>query len=220
MRAEERAQMAGTEAGADAMGHGGVLDAAEPVVEGLEADTALGQLALGPFVSVGAAPQRIGGIGAHLDEGRSPLGVREVEVPVVGHRGLAAPGDVGMAGAMPGVGVVDVAPPHRGPLLGLAHEHETWPTGRCCRVLVRTDQVLFGLSRLESHDGNPGPRLQRLEFGHEPFVVAVEQGRRGNGATSVEEELDHPSLILQSRDVAPDADAIHRGAAEAHVLVQ
>ena len=129
---QEPAQMAGTEAGADAVGDGGVLDAAQPVVEGLEADAGLGQLALGPFVPVGTAPQRIGRIGADLEEGRSPLGVGEVEVPVVGHAGLAAPGDVGMAGAMPDMGVIDVAPPRGGPLLCLADQHQSGPTGRCC----------------------------------------------------------------------------------------
>ena len=60
MRASRPAEMAGTEAGADAVGDGRVLDAAQPVVEGLEADPRLGQLALGPLMAVGAAPQRVG----------------------------------------------------------------------------------------------------------------------------------------------------------------
>ena len=32
--------------------------------------------------------------------------------------------------------------------------------------------------------------------------------------------LTNPTLVLESRDVAPDADAVHRSAAEADVLVQ
>ena len=54
MRARSGAEVAGTEAGADAMGHRWVLDAAQPVVECLEADAGLGQLAFGPLVAVGA----------------------------------------------------------------------------------------------------------------------------------------------------------------------
>ena len=46
--------MAGAEASTDAMGDGGVLDAAQSVVEGFEADSGVGQLTLGPLVPVGA----------------------------------------------------------------------------------------------------------------------------------------------------------------------
>ena len=46
--------------------------------------------------------------------------------------------------------------------------------------------------------------------------------RAGEGMVppSVEQELDHPALVLDPRDVAPDPDAVHRGAAKADVLVQ
>ena len=125
-----------------------------------------------------------------------------------------------MAGAMPGVGVVDVAPPDRSPLLGLAHQHESWATGCHGSVLERTRQVLFGLSCLEAHDGHAGPRLEGLELGDEPLVIAVQQGRRGNRSSPVEQELDQPKLVLDARDVPADADAVHRGTAKADVLVQ
>ena len=176
MRAEQAAEMAGTEAGADAVRRGGVLHRAQPVVEGLEADAGFGQLALGPLVTVGAAPQWIGRVGAHLEEGRSPLGVKEVEVPVIGHRGLAAPGDVGMVGPMARMTVVDVAPPRRGSFLGLAHQHQPAADRLASGlVLVRTGDVFFGLAHLEADHGHRAAGLERLEFGNQALVVAVEQ---------------------------------------------
>lgn len=213
--------MAGTEAGADAMRCGGVLDASQPVVEGLEADPRLGELALGPLMAVGAAPQREGGVGADLEERRSPFGVREVEVPVVGHRGLATPGDVGVVGAMPGVGGIDVAPPHRGPLLSFAREHQSGPSGGHRLVLEGAGEVLLGLTGLEAHDRDPGAGLECLELGEEPLVVAMKQrGRRDGATSSIEQEPDQPELVLQVPDIAADPDAVHRSAAKADVLVQ
>ena len=73
---------------------------------------------------------------------------------------------------------------------------------------------------LKRTTGTPVPLLERLELGDEPFAVAVEQCGRGDGAASIEQELDHPALVLESFDVAPDPDAVHRCAAKADVLVQ
>ena len=92
--------MAGAQAGADTVCRDGVLDGPEPVVEGLKGDPRLGQLAFGPLVPVGVAPQGVGGIGAQPQRCRPPLVVGEVEIPVVRHRRLAPPHDVGMAGAV------------------------------------------------------------------------------------------------------------------------
>jgi hypothetical protein len=78
--------VAGPQMGADPTGGGGVLHPAQTVVEGLEANPRLGQLAFGPLVAIGAAPQRVGRVGAQPHEGRPPFGVGEVEVPVVGDR--------------------------------------------------------------------------------------------------------------------------------------
>ena len=121
---------------------------------------------------------------------------------------------------MPGVGVVDVAPPHRGPLLGLADQHQSGSTCRRCLILERARQVLFGLSCLESHDRDADPLLECLELGDQPLVVAVEQGRRRDRPSPVEQELDQSELVLDPRDVAADADAVYRGTAKTDVLVQ
>ncbi len=217
---QESVQMARTEAGADAVRRGGVFDGTQPVVEGVEADAGLGQLAFGPLMSVGTAPQRVGRVRGVFDEGRAPFGVGEVEVPVVGHRGLAAPGEVGVTPAMGIVGGVDVAPPRRGPLLGLADEHQTGAAGQRRLVLVGACHVFFGLASLEADHRHPGAFLELGELGDEPFVIALEQHWRGDGATSIEEELDHPPFVLEPLDVTPHADAVHRSTAKAHVLVQ
>ena len=52
------------------------------------------------------------------------------------------------------------------------------------------------------------------------LAIAVEHRGRGDVVAPVEEELHHAALVLQPGDVAPDADAVHRGAAEADVLGQ
>ena len=50
---------------------------------------------------------------------------------------------------------------------------------------------------LKRTTGTPVPVLERVELGDQPLVVAVEQRRRRNGATPLEQELDHPALVLQ-----------------------
>ncbi len=131
------------EAGADASGHGGVGDRAQAVVEGLEADTRLGQLALGPLVPVGTGPQGIGRVPADLQEGWPPLGIPPIQVPVVGHRRHPTPAEVGVTRAMGGVGVVHEPTPRRGPLLGLAHQHQPGTARRSGRLLIGAGDVLL-----------------------------------------------------------------------------
>lgn len=122
--------------------------------------------------------------------------------------GVARP--CGVARAISAVGVVDEAAPHRGPLLGLAHQHQSRSTRRDGFVLVRTRQVRFGLADLEAHNRHPADLLERLELRDESFVVAVQEGRRRNGAAGpIEQELDRSELVLDPRDVTPDPDAIH-----------
>lgn len=121
---------------------------------------------------------------------------------------------------MSGVGGIDVAPPRRGPLLGLADQHESGTICRCRVVLKGASDVLFGLARLEPHDGGSGALLQCLEFGNEPLVIAVQHRWRGDRSSPVEQELDQPELVLDPRDVAANTDAVHRGTAKTDVLVQ
>lgn len=59
-----------------------------------------------------------------------------------------------------------------------------------------------------------------VELGHEPVVVVGQPGRLRDATGPLEQEPQHSALVLQSRHIAPDADAIHRGAAEAGVLCQ
>jgi hypothetical protein len=125
-----------------------------------------------------------------------------------------------MTGTVPTVGGIDVAPPDRCPLLGLAHQNQSGATGCHGGVLERAGQILFGLSGLEAHHGHPGPLFECFEFADESLPVAVQQGRRRDGAPSVEQELDQSELILDARDIPANTDAVHRRAAKADVLVQ
>ena len=82
-----------------------------------------------------------------------------------------------MAGPVPGVGAVDVAPPDRRPLLGLAHQHESRATGCHGRASRRDAPGPLWPPVLKRTTGTLVRGLKRLELGDEPFVVAVEQGR-------------------------------------------
>ena len=210
----------GAEPGTDAMGLGGVGDRAQPVVQGLEAHARLGQLAFGPFMPVGTRPQGIRRVAADLEEGRAPVGIPEVQVPVVGNRRHPPPCEVGVVGTMTGVRLVDETPPRRGPLLGLAHQHQP---GSACRgglLLVRAGDVLLALVALEAHHGHVVGNHQVVELGHQPVVVVGEPRRGRDAIAPLQQEPKHATLVLQPGDVAPDADAVHRGAAEADVLGQ
>lgn len=109
--AQQVADVAGAQPGADAMCRRGIVHGAQPVVELGETDPRVSQLALGPLVPVGAAPQRIRRVRTQLHERWPPLGVREEEVPVVGHRRLATPGDVRVVRAMASVADINEASP-------------------------------------------------------------------------------------------------------------
>ena len=218
--AQQVANVAGAEPGADAVGGSRVFDRAHPVVQRREADPGFGELTFGPLVAVGATPQRIRRIRTQLDERRSPLGIGEIQVPVIGHRRLAPPDEVRMTRPMRRVTVVDEAAPRRNPLLGLAHQHQPGASGCCRGVLERARDVFFAFTALEPHHRHTRGGNQRVQLADQTVVVTVEHHRGRDRVTPAEQELDHAALVLQASDVAPDPDAVHRGAAEADVLVQ
>ena len=125
-----------------------------------------------------------------------------------------------MVGAMTSVGVIDKPSPRRRPLLGLAHQHQPKAASGERRVLVWAGDVLLRLACFEAHHGHTRVSDQPVELGDQTVAVAPERRRRRDGVAPVEEELHHPTLVLQALDVAPDPDAIHRRAAEADVLGQ
>lgn len=61
---------------------------------------------------------------------------------------------------------------------------------------------------------------QDVELGHQALAVAVERGRGGMWLPRLSRKRTHPTLLLQAGDVAPDPDAVHRGASEADILGQ
>jgi hypothetical protein len=162
--AEEAAHVPRPEPGASGAGKSRVVYRAQAVVQSRVAEAGLGQLALGPFVAIGAVPQPVRRIAAHFQERRPPLLVGEIKVPVVGNRGHAGPG--AMRGARCGGwrGTGDKAPPTTGALLGLAHQDEPGAAGRESLVLVGPGNVLFYFVALETHDRHArrGHRASRL----------------------------------------------------------
>jgi hypothetical protein len=151
---QERAQTASAQAGTDAMGECGVLNAAQPVVEGQEPDAGLGQLALGPFVAVATAPQRVRRVGPDFEKGRPPLEVGEVEIPLIGDRGLATPGDLGMVGPVVRVGIVDEAAPRlvSAPVRRQPAWMDRGRTQACVGLGFAWPSSLFDLNDLGPHD--------------------------------------------------------------------
>ena len=112
---EEALHRAGPEAIADALEDGGILAGQKAVVELFERHLRLVQLTLRPLVAVQVDPRREGRVGVGLDEGRSPLGVEQVEVEVVDHRHLPSPPAGGGASARcPSSSTIATPPPSPG----------------------------------------------------------------------------------------------------------
>ena len=176
--AEQAAHVPRTEPGASAAGKSRVVYRAQAVVQSRVAEAGLSQLALGPFVAIGAAPQPVRRVTAHFQERRPPLLVGKIKVPVVGDRGHAGPGDVRVPGAVAGVGRVDKAPPRAGALLRLAHQDQPGAAGRESFVLVGPGNVLFYLVALETHDRHACRGHQGVEAGNQAVVGLVEGRRR------------------------------------------
>ncbi len=71
-----------------------VVRRALPAFKGLEADAGLPRLHFAALCPLAPSTTADRAVKSHLEEGRFPFGVKEVDVPVIGHRGPAVPGDV------------------------------------------------------------------------------------------------------------------------------
>jgi hypothetical protein len=176
-------------------------------------------------MAVGHDPQAVGGVGVDLDERRAPVGVPQVEVPLVRHGRLAPKAHVGMRRGRAGRGLVHPAPPHLHPLLGLAHEHHPGSAlGRRCQ-LIGAGEGFFVVASTEPHHRHLVVSHEPFKVGHHAVVVVAQQCRRRDVALPdqrrpVQQELHQAALVLQRRDVAGHADAIHGADPERDVLGQ
>ena len=213
--------VAGAEAGADAVGRDGVGDRAQPVVEGLEADAGLGQLALGPLVPVGAAHSGYGAYEHSLMNAGPHSASEKYKYQWSGTDDWRRQAIVGMAWAggrrgsrrrSPATTRSAPGPCRPAPARGDLRRRPRPGYGRAMSSLHSP--------RRKRTTGTPDDDDQVVELGDQPIVVAVQRGRGGDVVAPLEQEPHHPTLVLQAGDVAPDPDAVHRGAAEADVLGQ
>jgi hypothetical protein len=105
-------------------------------------------------------------------------------------------------------------PPHRGLLLGDAHEDDA-SLARSCRGLeVGTRRLLLGFALLEVDDGNAvvlGEPVDRRDIG----VPQLAQGRRRRiGEPPAEEEASHQAGRLEVAYVGPEEDPVDRAAGQ------
>jgi hypothetical protein len=105
------------------------------------------ELAFGPLVPVEAELERVRGVAAHLEEGRPPLRVEEVEVVVVHVHRLAPEREVDVAGPL-----LLRRGPGPGPLLGDADHHHPGRCGEALPILLDDVVLALALPELDPRD--------------------------------------------------------------------
>src|SRR5687767_10131110 len=79
-------------------------------------------------------------------------------------------------------------------------------------VLERAGDVLLAVAAPEPDRRHPRRSDQLVELDDQAVMVLVERRWRRDREAPVHQELHEPTLILQARHIAPDADAVHRRA--------
>src|SRR6266849_4093881 len=181
------------------------LGAAEnAVVERLEGDTLLRELALGVFVAVQAKLGIKRKVAAELEEERSEVPIDRINVIVVHHR--TAPHDPRVRPT----GFRTPAPlgaEHRGVFLGLADKHHPFLTGKAPQML--SHHGVLALSFLKLHQWDLMPRHKVFQRRHKSPGQWAHQSRRWQRlATMFAEESDNPPFILQPRHIDVEVHAI------------
>jgi len=182
------------------------------VVQRGESDPTRVELSLRPFVSVEADLDRIWGIAADLDEGRSPLGVEEIDVVVVHVDGFPEVDKFHEAAAL-----LFGRGPRGGAFLGDANQDDA--TARVtARPVALNDRVFtFALPEFDPRNAvlvGPGPE-RRFERRRD----LAEDRRRGNFLPAgSNEKVNHAAPALQPRDVRVEIQAVDAPHFQGHVV--
>jgi hypothetical protein len=206
---------AGGEAVADGLQPGRVAGGGESVGQFGEADPGLVCLPFGSFVTVEPDLDRVGEVGADLDEPGADPGVPDVDVE---HRHPPLLLGEGELGARAGIGVAFRRGPHLGVLLCTADRHHRGTPGGAGGVQVGRHDVGFPVSGLELDHWNVvgvHPLAHRApESGADLFE---HRRRRDRVAAVVVQEVHHPARGLQLRHISGQIDPVQTGDIQAHV---
>jgi len=187
--------------------------AEDAVVQGLEGDPLLGQLALDVLVPVDTELGVVREVGADLEEERAEVLIEAVEVEVVDHRGAAH--DPGVPLSRVGVAALLGAEDRR-LLLSLAHEDDSLSPGEV-RVVFLGDVVL-ALTLGERDQGDLLLLDEALDRGDERLADRVHESRGGEGLTAVEAEESRDTTVrLQARLIDVEVHAVDAFDLEGHV---
>jgi hypothetical protein len=170
-----------------ARGVGAALDA---VVERLEGNASVGELALGVLMAIEVQLGIERKIAAELQEERAEIPLQSVDVIVVHHGGEANDPRIGLAGL--GVGA-PLGPEHRGFLLGLADKNHSFVLRELAKVLRY--HVVFALDLAKLHDRNPMLRRKSIQRRHEGATHRAHQRRRRHRLATVLAEKPRNSLF-------------------------
>ncbi len=211
--AEEALDVGRAQPVADRLQRGRIRATQEPIVQGDTRDPAPLELPLGPLVAVETDLDRIGGVAAHLDEGRAPLVIDDVDVVVVHAHRLAAEGEVHPAPLLR-----LARRPARGALLRDPHQDDARGPGEP-RSILFNKIILLPILFLEFNPRHapglrPGPQPRAEGLGD----PSEQRGRGNPPAPHPAQERHHPALALQAGHVAVEVQPIHTLHVQGHVL--
>jgi hypothetical protein len=216
---EPHLHRAGAEPAADLLQGGRVVAAGEPVGQRGEADPGRGRLPLSPLMPIDPDLDRIGEVGADLDEPRAHLLVEDVDVK---HRHPPLLPGEGELRAPARIGVTLARRPHQLELLGTADGHHPRPPSLGSGRQIRAHHLGLALPSPEPDHRDTVDLRPILDVAPELLPDRLEQRRRHDRLAPVlVEEPDHPTGGLQlghiaveiqpvqARDIQPDMPGHH-----------
>ena len=181
-----------------------VVTAEDAVVERLEADALLRQLALDVFMAVDAELGVVREIRAELEEERAEVVIDGIEVVGVGQGG--GEGQRGEAAAGGGIDL-RLGAQHAGLFLRLADVQHALAAGPVPEV--RLGALVLALAFLEADQVDVAVPGEGLDRGHELASDGSHQGRRGHRvAADVAEEVGGTARSLQQRLIEIEVETV------------
>jgi hypothetical protein len=211
--AQQRIDLPGTEGVGKALQSLRVLARENAVVQGLEGQAPLGQLALKELVPIDAELGVVGEVGTELQEERTEVLVHAVAVVMIDHaRGGDDPGvrlsSLGMAATL--------GAKHRGFLLRLADEQQPLASLEARQILP--GHIVFALTFLEANQRDVGIPGELLKPDDEILADRFHQRRGGKGVPAVKAEEAHDAfVVLQLRHVNVEVHAVNALQLKLHV---
>ena len=182
---------------ADSLQRPGVVAREDAVVERLEGDAALAQLALGVLVAVDTQPGVVRKVGTELQEERAEVAVDAVEIVVVHHRAAIDHPGIAHAGACT---VAPLGAHHARLLLGAADIENPFVGVELLQILQ--GDVVLALMLAKAHQIHTLPGDKLLDACHEGGSLRRHCRGRGKALTEMTAQVPHhATYALQLRHI-------------------